>query len=98
MNYSNCRPSYKDLSDPKLVLFNDDVNTFEHVIDCQTHSDHMEHFCAAFISREEYLQRLETTVATGSEINWRTLAENDRNKERMVGQAGFEPATLRLGI
>ncbi len=56
--------------DSQVVLFNDDENTFEHVIDCQTHSDHMEHFGAAFMPREEYLRRLESTVAAGHEINW----------------------------
>ena len=40
------------------------------MIDCQTHSDHMEHFGAAFMPREEYLQRLEDSVAAGREIDW----------------------------
>ena len=43
------------------------------MIDCQTHSDHMEHFGAAFMTREEYLRRLESTAAAGHEINWREL-------------------------
>ena len=43
------------------------------MIDCQTHSNHMEHFGAAFMTREEYLRRLESTAAAGHEINWREL-------------------------
>ena len=43
------------------------------MIDCQTHSDHMERFGAAFMTREEYLRRLESTAAAGHEINWREL-------------------------
>ena len=52
------------------------------MIDCQTHSDHMEHFGAAFMPREEYLQRLETAIAAGHAINWDALAENDWIKEK----------------
>ena len=43
------------------------------MIDCQTHSDHMERFGAAFMRRGEYLRRLEAAIAAGHEINWREL-------------------------
>ncbi len=45
------------------------------MIDCQTYSEHMDHFGAAFMSREEYLQRLENTSAACIAIDWGALAK-----------------------
>ena len=43
------------------------------MVDCQTHSDHMERFGAAFIPRAEYLERLAAAVRKGEEMNWEGL-------------------------
>ena len=43
------------------------------MVDCQTHSDHMERFGAAMIPRAEYLRRLAVTVKKGQEMDWKDL-------------------------
>ena len=52
------------------------------MIDCQTHSDHMEHFGAAFMPREEYLRRLETAASAGREIDWRWVGSSVANSSQ----------------
>ena len=43
------------------------------MVDCQTHSDHMERFGAAMIPRAEYLRRLAVAVKKGQEMDWKDL-------------------------
>lgn len=44
------------------------------MVDCQTHSDHMERFGAAMMSRAEYLRRLAAAVKKGKEMDWKSLS------------------------
>ena len=43
------------------------------MVDCQTRSDHMARFGAAFMSRAEYLRRLSAAVRRGEETDWSRL-------------------------
>ena len=44
------------------------------MVDCQTRSDHMAHFGAAFMPRAEYLRRLSAAVRRGKETDWKGLS------------------------
>ena len=44
------------------------------MVDCQTRSDHMAHFGAAFMPRAEYLRRLAAAVRRGKETDWKGLS------------------------
>ena len=44
------------------------------MVDCQTHSDHMERFGAAMMPRAEYLRRLSAAVKVGKEMDWKSLS------------------------
>lgn len=44
------------------------------MVDCQTHSDHMERFGAAMMPRAEYLRRLAAAVKKGKEMDWKSLS------------------------
>ena len=43
------------------------------MVDCQTHSDHMERFGAAMMPRAEYLHRLAVAVKKGQEMDWKGI-------------------------
>ena len=47
------------------------------MVDCQTRSDHMARFGAAFMPREEYLRRLSAAVKRGVEMDWKGLVPGD---------------------
>ena len=44
------------------------------MVDCQTRSDHMDRFDAAFMPRAEYLRRLSAAVRRGEETDWSKLS------------------------
>lgn len=46
------------------------------MVDCQTYSAHMERFGAAFMPRDEYLDRLAVAVRARKETDWPTLASD----------------------
>ena len=43
------------------------------MIDCQTYSDHMAHFGAAYMPRSDYLDRLAEAIRNGAETDWANL-------------------------